>query len=181
MSINRSCLQCKVPFETSMMRRLFCSNGCERDHWREHGLECYYCDETAESEDHIFLQHYGDGCGETVPACRECNSVLQDCSPTSHIGRMKTLLDRYLKRYKKVLNYADWTEDELAEVSENLRQSIEVMQAQKVRAHTRITFLWDRIKETAAAQEDLEDGCTETEDFEPGDKDFGYLPKDTSH
>jgi hypothetical protein len=178
MPINRSCLQCTDLLKTSMTRRLFCSERCERDFWHDHRYECYYCGEPSDTEDHIFPQTYGNGAGETLPACTECNSTLQHFSPTSHINRMKLLKQELEGKYAEDLKRPAWTENDLREIGRGMQQWLEADRASKLRAETRLAFLSRRIDETVQAQDDLDEVGTEIEDYEVDVEAFGYRPKD---
>ncbi len=166
MSVNRTCPQCTALFETNETHRLFCDADCRHVYMRDHRHDCYYCDEPAESIDHIWPQSIGHGLGDQVPACMECNGILLACHPTSHILRMKELHAKLAKKYKKYLAMQRWTDEELAELGPGLRGSLEADILTKRRVERRLAFLWERIKEVVNAQDQLELG-TEVEDYKP--------------
>jgi hypothetical protein len=134
---------------------------------RDHRHDCYYCDEPAESMDHIWPQSIGHGLGDQVPACMECNDILLACHPTSHILRMKELHAKLKKKYKKCLATPHWTEEELAEQGEVTRSFIVRDLFIQRRVERRLAFLCERIEEVVNFQDDLTEVGTEVEDYKP--------------
>ena len=60
-----------------------------------------------------------------VPACRECNTNLGTL-PVLLIGARKSYLaKRYRNRYRRILNTPAWTQEEMDDLSPNLRAGIE--------------------------------------------------------
>lgn len=165
MVIKRSCLMCTSSLDTSETRRIFCCKRCANDYWHDHRYECYYCDEPADTEDHLYPQSVGLGVGQRVPACSECNELLSDCYPNSHICRMKTLHCRLSEKYAADLNCPSWTEEELSELTGWTRSDRERDEARRERAQYRLDFLWKRIEQTVGLQENLGEEPTELEDF----------------
>lgn len=95
--------------------------------------QCYYCGEPATSVDHVIpqamlktLRSLGDayvtgilvrfGRRLTVPACKECNSVLGASYQDTLAKRKRELKTRLRRRYRKLLRMPDWTDTELAHV-----------------------------------------------------------------
>src|SRR5690606_15203814 len=126
----------------------FCGRGCVEEYWEQHGCQCYYCDDTADTEDHIYPQSIGLGVGERLPACSECNILLSNSYPNSHIGRMKVLHARLSEKYASHLACPRWTQEELSELTGWTRFDRERDEARRERAKYRLEFLWKRIEET---------------------------------
>jgi hypothetical protein len=175
---NRVCPQCTDVFATNEIRRLFCSDACNTDFLRGNSDYCYYCGMPSESEDHIFPQTFGHGSGDRIPACIECNSILQHFAPTSIINRMKLLLERLQVKYLAHMNRGNHTDEEISEYGGSIQQQLEADRENRRVAESRIEFLRDRIDKTVEAQSDLKEVGTELEDFEVDVAKQGYEPKD---
>ena len=80
--------------------------------------------------------------GEIVPACAECNALLGDKMFTSVRSRAEYLLGVYPKRYRKILNTPDWTEEELEDLSYALRHTVEQGIQDREYINQRIDNLW---------------------------------------
>ena len=59
-----------------------------------------------------------------VDSCLECNIMLSNKLIPDINDRKKYLLDKYKKRYKKLLSTPDWNKKELKELDSNLRNKI---------------------------------------------------------
>lgn len=99
---------------------------------------CTYCGEPADSLDHVIPQSMSDNrrydkkvC---VPCCRDCNSTLGAVPFTTVGTRAAYLNGKYKTRFKRVLDYPDWDEDELAEMGYNMRKQIKQGQLAKATA-----------------------------------------------
>ena len=108
-------------------------------------LRCTYCGEPADTRDHV-IPSTTRGCvlngkEHTVACCKECNSVLSS-RPYYTIGaRAAYLEEAYRKRYKKVLKYPTWEEDEIKELSRNLQRHIQQGQWLKTNTEARLEHL----------------------------------------
>lgn len=111
-----------------------------RNHDRIKGMEngdpCYYCGLPASSVDHVVPRAFLSAISGvdlsvnrhrilTVPACRECNSLL-GASYQGTLEERKAHLKSILKtRYRKLLSSPPWSEAELEEIGPHLREEIE--------------------------------------------------------
>lgn len=59
-----------------------------------------------------------------VDSCRECNIMLSNKLIPDINDRKKYLLNKYKKRYKKLLSTSDWNEEDLEELDSDLRNKI---------------------------------------------------------
>lgn len=107
------------------------------------GLEenvCAYCGQRAVGMDHIppisALYYKGsEGFDHfwVVPCCNECNSLLSNSEAEDFGARAWHLHVAYRKRYSKILQVQDFTEEELEEMGPNLRSYIEAsMDAKRI-------------------------------------------------
>ena len=99
--------------------------------------DCHYCGAPADTKDHIIpiswqrnvnRKHTMVGTGETVDCCRECNNLL-GAKPLFTIEERAEEIARILsRRYKKELNAAYWSPEELAELGPSLQNQIKAKQ-----------------------------------------------------
>jgi len=61
----------------------------------------------------------------TVPACRECNGLLNASYQDTLHERKQALKEGLRKRYRKELAMPDWSDEELEEFGSHLREYIE--------------------------------------------------------
>lgn len=111
-------------------------------------MSCSYCGSPFSSDrDHVIPQSYlrygkrrfdGDW---TVPSCRECNSLLRDELIFNVPDRARYLIAKYLKRYKKELSFTSWDEEDLEDVSDNLRLMVEASEIFKKEIEQRLDHL----------------------------------------
>ena len=94
-------------------------------------MKCTYCGEHGDSLDHVIPHSYDHvykkrsyNRKEVVPACTECNSLLGNKLYFTIKDRAGYLHSKYQKRYKKILAYPVWDEEDLDEMSDNFRKSI---------------------------------------------------------
>jgi 5-methylcytosine-specific restriction endonuclease McrA len=97
---------------------------------------CFYCGRPATEREHtvpraILTAMKDIGIGEIVrgkklivPACRECNSLLGSTYQQDLAKRKRFLKARLREKYKSLLARREWTEEELEEISPNLRSQI---------------------------------------------------------
>ena len=84
---------------------------------------CTYCgDTTSIVRDHVvsvdwsgFRRSYRKG--DTVPCCRECNSILSNKPLHSISSRANFISCALYKKYRKIINHPNWSDDELLEMS----------------------------------------------------------------
>lgn len=149
MAVNRNCHQCGTRFLVKVERKIFCSDRCRVRYHREHRLVCFYCGDTADTIDHLFPQMHGNGRGETVQACKECNSTMGAFGAGNILARIEYLHTRYVKKYQLDKNIPDWSDDELAELGPTLRSSIQAKTIQRENALDRVIHIrarWNEIK-----------------------------------
>lgn len=114
--------------------------------------DCVYCGVRAASRDHIIPfchNNYSDrqrnqhdySMEDVVPTCRECNTTLAHLWLPSIAERASHLKFHYESKYKKLLNAPDWTEEELEEITGNLKRHVVSLQRKKKFTHARISVL----------------------------------------
>lgn len=92
---------------------------------------CTYCGYTCDiTRDHVIPvswktagRHYQRG--DTISACRECNSTLSDVGIFAVPERASYLLSKYLVKYRKHLAMPRWEDWELDELDQSLRGKVE--------------------------------------------------------
>lgn len=75
-----------------------------------------------------------------VPCCHECNTVLGNKLYHTVSSRAAYIHGKLQERYKKVLRTPDWEEEELEELSQDMRKSIEAGLAIRDKTRARISF-----------------------------------------
>lgn len=96
---------------------------------------CYYCGQSADTEDHVPALSHARNFGADyfrkaeipfvlVPACRECNSLLGNRELFTLAERHFFIKEAIAKHYKEVLKTKDFTEDELDDMGEGLRSIV---------------------------------------------------------
>lgn len=95
-------------------------------------LVCFYCgDNTNEIvRDHVrpvsISRSFRDyDLRDTVDCCVECNSALSDNFVFTLEERAAFLYNFYSKKHKKLLQIADWSEQEISEMGHRMRSTIE--------------------------------------------------------
>lgn len=106
----------------------------ERTRWREGFEPCSYCGVIANSVDHIPPRSARDGIIASglmmrypfieVPACRECNSLLNLRGGWTLCERRDYIRRQLKRRYRHSLAIPDWTDSELARMSVGMRRYI---------------------------------------------------------
>jgi len=103
---------------------------------------CYYCGAAANGQDHvipkIILKSFQNdltaikaapeiirGRILTVPCCGQCNSILGAKYFKTLAERKAFLKVRLKQKNKKLLSMPDWTEEELSELGDRLREAVE--------------------------------------------------------
>lgn len=99
---------------------------------------CTYCGLPADSVDHVVPRHLlerADAAGLdlfrvfrmqrwTVPACRECNSIIGARIFKTLAERRAAAHKGIRKKYAALLRIPDWSEDDLAEMGPRAREDI---------------------------------------------------------
>lgn len=115
---------------------------------------CIYCGIPATTVDHVIPRHileraesaeidlgrYWHVRNKVVPACRECNSAIGGKMLTTIKERRECAHRHIRKKYKRLLGMPNWSEEELAEVSEDLKQDI--LESIKMRDWLRERLRW---------------------------------------
>ena len=91
---------------------------------------CTYCNSTLDiTRDHVIPRSWSNNQSFAtrycVPACKECNVVLGNTAVHTVKDRAAYLYNAFLKRYKKEINFVDWTETELSTVSSDTRTTVQ--------------------------------------------------------
>lgn len=154
MPINRSCVYCATRFETTITKRIYCSDKCKTRFHRENALTCYYCGDLAETKDHIYPQSFGDGNGDVVKACFECNSLMNNHYPHSHELRIELLLKKLFNRYKLGKSVPEWADTEINELGHGLRAIIRGWVYKRQKAIERYIHIQARLHKIRADHDD---------------------------
>ena len=99
-------------------------------------MDCHYCGAPANTKDHIVPISYlrnsrpksCSSIGDTVDCCSECNSLLGAKALFSIQERANEIAECLTRRYSKELKAPYWSPEELDELGETLRKSIEAKQ-----------------------------------------------------
>lgn len=108
---------------------------------------CSYCGSIYEIQrDHVipnsFLRERRKFRGDwIIPACGECNNTLGDELIFNVPDRASYLLARYEKKYKKVINFPEWSDEELEDISNRMKLSILASLEYKAEIRTRLEHL----------------------------------------
>lgn len=127
---------------------------------------CVYCGDAAGHWDHVVPHSFiAVGARRTwnagvLPACYRCNGILGNLIFDSLDERLGHVAKRMEAKHRKILRTPDWTDEEMAEISPNLRKGVIDMLAEKkdlaakFRYLNRGTFrLWlDLYEQDVAAQ-----------------------------
>lgn len=154
MFVDRDCLYCATRFHAHTQRRVFCSDICRARYNRELECTCFYCGDLADSRDHI-TPHSAlvepnrlfDG-RETVPCCRECNSLLGDHEPHNLPRRIQYLIAAMIRKYDLDIMIPEWADVELEELGYSLRSAVRGKMRRRQRALERVLAmrgLWRKI------------------------------------
>jgi|LakMenE18May11ns_1017448.scaffolds.fasta_scaffold9922471_1 hypothetical protein len=106
--------------------------------------DCVYCGETADTQDHLLPRGYT---GEAerkivpvVPACRECNSTLNDIYMPDVIERRNYLHNKYRSKYRKFLTKVIWGPSDLEQFGPQIRTAIDRGMNQHYRILSRLAW-----------------------------------------
>ena len=90
---------------------------------------CVYCGVIADTEDHLLPRTWtGDAVRKhviTIPACRQCNSTINDRYLPSITARRNEAHRYIARKYRKVLKIPAWSDTELRKLGKTLRSSVE--------------------------------------------------------
>ena len=133
------------------------------------GVLCSYCGAVATSWDHHkrpwsydnFSQnerYLGYERKEVVPACKQCNSILNDSWLPGVPARAAYVHKRLLVKYETLLNSPDWELDEYKELGSSLAKTVRHLQKKKAFIRYRLSHLdkvsrWNLIPRTSALEE----------------------------
>lgn len=125
---------------------------CRYEYYAPYGRHtCVYCGDSAPSLDHVppvsSLYMMIGSVPEsklpkcyTVPACMECNSILGAVGKFTVHARAMELKSRLKKRYKKILSLPSWSEEELSQLSDALREHVMLGIAKRESLKLRLSF-----------------------------------------
>ena len=124
--------------------------------------ECVYCGELADTLEHcppliLVGPELDDEFKESlilVPACHECNTALGDRYLLTLEHRAEWLVSFYKRKYKRFNRAVAWDEDEMDELTGNLKNFVRGCQTEYERIRTRLEALRHRI---AVGASDLEE------------------------
>lgn len=107
---------------------------------------CTYCGESAEDRDHVIPVSYTHNIRvfagtDWVWACKQCNNILSNHMFTTIETRAAYLLGVYEKKLKKLINFVNWEDWELEDMSTKLQRSILARMKQKKIAVERLDHL----------------------------------------
>lgn len=110
-------------------------------------IYCTYCGVPANALDHVVPVCYTENTrrtarysrDNTVPCCNECNSTLGGKWVITIPERAEHILNRYLVKYKKIINSAEWQPHEIKELKGVIKMTV-------VQGMNRKAIIKDRIK-----------------------------------
>jgi len=88
--------------------------------------KCFYCGEWAFSIDHVPpITHLGDfKLGFLIPACQECNCILNDRRFNTLGERCEYIKRKLKKRYGSILYISPWSNEEIDELDGRLKEYV---------------------------------------------------------
>ena len=123
-------MYCEQEFMLSKARRLFCSDKCKTRFGKEH-TSCFYCGELGETRDHVIPHSLTENAGskrqwsvDWVYCCSECNTLLGNYLGGSFYDRVLHLHDKFKRRKKLNKAHVEWDEDDLEDMSSDMRNWI---------------------------------------------------------
>jgi hypothetical protein len=96
------------------------------------GDPCVYCNDVSSTLDHVPPLHYVARMrqmnqkvtnAKLVPACAECNSILNGKLYLTISKRKAHIYERLKAKNRKILRIPEWSEEELSEISPELARS----------------------------------------------------------
>jgi hypothetical protein len=115
----------KTPFEFYMIKD-------EKINGRKGNIHpnfCVYCGDFNQCRDHVIPVSYNSvyrnySLEDTVDCCNMCNQLALDYPAQSIEEKSLYLINQYHKKYSKVLNNPKWEDDEIDELSGNLKYKV---------------------------------------------------------
>src|SRR5690606_1956031 len=105
---------------------------------------CVYCGRSAGTRDHIMPRTVtGEAVRRsvpTVPACGQCNSIINDSGVYSINGRRALAHKGIRRKYKKLLAMPEYSDEDLAEYGDGLRPFIEQSIVQREQVLARLSW-----------------------------------------
>ena len=112
---------------------------------------CFYCGMPADTVDHVpsLNEAYCIGLDRIeeegirlnlVHACRECNGLLGARESLCPFERRDMAQELLRKRYKRVLNMPDWSDEELEEIGRSMQEEIKKSVDLKRLIQRRVSF-----------------------------------------
>jgi hypothetical protein len=130
MSHITTCKQCGKQFTAQRKSATYCSDSCRVRACRSRALECWYCGDVATSRDHV-IPHAATGLNnrryegvELIECCANCNSILGANLFNTLAERVEFLAKRFCAKHKLNRPHIEWSEDDLNELTGNLRQYV---------------------------------------------------------
>lgn len=95
-------------------------------------FHCIYCgNKNGIQRDHVIPKSWSNvtsfrntDSNPMVPACGECNKTLNNVPRHTPQDRANYLIEKYEKKWSKILNLPDWTESEVEELGPNLQKKL---------------------------------------------------------
>jgi hypothetical protein len=103
------------------------------------GDRCLYCGLPATTEDHFPPASYAKS-GLLLPACRECNNLAGTEYPISLIDRSLHVKSRIRKRNLRFIRHIEWSDEELADLSELLQREYRAWREKKAEVNERLAW-----------------------------------------
>jgi hypothetical protein len=105
---------------------------------------CMYCGEVADTLDHLLPEPYTGPIGraqvETVPACRQCNSILGPSVIQGIEARREFVHERLRSKNKALLAMQPFTDEDLAELGPTLRRQVRADMRRQRRLMARLAW-----------------------------------------
>ena len=115
---------------------------------------CVYCGQMANTVDHVLpvtfayslnlnspgvRKELGQGLNK-VPCCSECNTLASNAAFVSILEKRRYVQKKLRGKYKRLLVFKPWDEDELVEVSSNLRDTIVQSMHKRMLVESRVNY-----------------------------------------
>jgi len=106
---------------------------------RLNGDWCLYCGALADSGDHFPCRAVAYS-GWILPACRQCNSTLNDRWPWNLEKRIEMAKAEIVQRTRHLMRSPPWDADDLSELGPNMRREVKLWQEKRKIARARIAW-----------------------------------------